>query len=231
MTRWNLRPTNVQSPVYPRVCGGTGRFSSLREHIQRGVYPRVCGGTAVRWSRLMKCTETVYPRVCGGTTTAAGFAAIAEYGSIPACAGEPQHSKSTAGPTPTKGLSPRVRGNHDTGVGDGVYPRRGTVMMLTNFGSIPACAGEPIYRLAVPEGSQGLSPRVRGNPALSSPPATESSRSIPACAGEPLSDLYLFPPLLRSYRLIVLHQVDPVSIDYLLRLLSQYLNSLAAYRR
>ena len=111
----------------------------------------------------------VYPRVCGGTSHRPTFL----------------HQLA--------GLSPRVRGNRQLvsiGIGKG--------------GSIPACAGEPPftpqqeapYRVyprvcggtsrvkAKARLSQGLSPRVRGNRAAGSQPAT-AARSIPACAGEP----------------------------------------------
>ena len=111
----------------------------------------------------------VYPRVCGGT-----------YPSW----------KTNAAPS---GLSPRVRGNPVQGL-----PR------AQDGRSIPACAGEPVkgqfYRgisavyprvcggtyCAAKHRSQsiGLSPRVRGNPALPTPKA-QPARSIPACAGEP----------------------------------------------
>ena len=111
----------------------------------------------------------VYPRVCGGTP------------------GYPFGSPAVFG------LSPRVRGN-----------RLGQGRMLIPEGSIPACAGEPagggwpaLVGTVYPRvcgGTQhaiddvgrgeGLSPRVRGNPALASAPAP-SARSIPACAGEP----------------------------------------------
>ena len=91
------------------------------------------------------------------------------------------------------GLSPRVRGNLvATGWGRG------------RWGSIPACAGEPVaperyyYPRTVyprvcggtsvdprqPYWYEGLSPRVRGNPAMTIPPWC-GIRSIPACAGEP----------------------------------------------
>ena len=94
---------------------------------------------------------------------------------------------------PTKGLSPRVRGNPPLLSLSPSPPR-----------SIPACAGEPIgwRRGAVGIGVYprvcggtilrgghcgcllGLSPRVRGNPC--SPIFLDNkSRSIPACAGEP----------------------------------------------
>ena len=114
-------------------------------------------------------SSKVYPRVCGGT------------GSVVLVAASP------------RGLSPRVRGNPLHG-GESACPR----------GSIPACAGEPadpapacvcaaVYprvcggtNLAAlgSRASEGLSPRVRGNP-----PATAArdrfAWSIPACAGEP----------------------------------------------
>ena len=91
------------------------------------------------------------------------------------------------------GLSPRVRGNLG-------QLRSGQA----RGGSIPACAGEPhraVFLLFVPgvyprvcggtwssssdkARVQGLSPRVRGNPADCSA-VSGSSGSIPACAGEP----------------------------------------------
>ena len=91
------------------------------------------------------------------------------------------------------GLSPRVRGN-----------RKRLEWEYTGSRSIPACAGEPtsiprmtrtmrVYprvcggtmkRALRTFGSQGLSPRVRGN---RTDPAADCARdgSIPACAGEP----------------------------------------------
>ena len=111
----------------------------------------------------------VYPRVCGGTGEDVG------------------HVRAHVG------LSPRVRGN----LGCSNPSASGT-------GSIPACAGEPpkatfghgIHRVypRVCGGTalsgnlisihDGLSPRVRGNPAAATRPANPR-RSIPACAGEP----------------------------------------------
>ncbi len=93
----------------------------------------------------------------------------------------------------TKGLSPRVRGNHSS-----------WDIFSVSGGSIPACAGEPppvppmlaltqVYPRVcggtdgTVQGLQpldGLSPRVRGNP-TKSPVIVTSPRSIPACAGEP----------------------------------------------
>ena len=112
----------------------------------------------------------VYPRVCGGTTAA-----------------ESQEQATT-------GLSPRVRGNRLAWDGEQLVIR-----------SIPACAGEPSRRYRSPASAsvyprvcggtafaayweahcEGLSPRVRGNPA-DLPNLAVRLRSIPACAGEPL---------------------------------------------
>ena len=112
---------------------------------------------------------TVYPRVCGGTGHG-GSLLLRRFG-----------------------LSPRVRGNQACRVCDQSGKR-----------SIPACAGEPCRRPARfgPAGvyprvcggteeeagraaeSEGLSPRVRGNP-VRNIRQLYKSRSIPACAGEP----------------------------------------------
>ena len=94
---------------------------------------------------------------------------------------------------PLYGLSPRVRGNHH---------RR--PQSAAGAGSIPACAGEPptasapvVLRGVYPRvcggtilvrrlsrQPQGLSPRVRGNPAEDAK-AGPMGGSIPVCAGEP----------------------------------------------
>ena len=135
------------------------------------------------------------------------------WGSIPACAGEPDRTNAGAGAievyprvcggtfyTKPKrvfflGLSPRVRGN-----------RRRCGLRRRHRRSIPACAGEPTIPMGVPplawvyprvcggtrdltrfaERRGGLSPRVRGNlPDRVCPDAVAGS--IPACAGEPLA--------------------------------------------
>ena len=113
--------------------------------------------------------KRVYPRVCGGTLQKALRGSV------------------------MLGLSPRVRGN----------PQK-TAARPGHPWSIPACAGEPggagaarslagVYprvcggtwrRRCCPKSGRGLSPRVRGNQSLPSPPLT-SHGSIPACAGEP----------------------------------------------
>ena len=179
-------PTTSRTGVYPRVCGGTRRWSlGDREHM--GLSPRVRGNqrparqAAGRGGSIPACagepcpaaaassSARVYPRVCGGTP---GGAPSSEW---------------------APGLSPRVRGNP-------LDPVAGRLAR----GSIPACAGEPptnslamakprVYPRVcggtprAPRGNLtfwGLSPRVRGNrrrgdvqPALAG--------SIPACAGEP----------------------------------------------
>ena len=172
------------------------------------VYPRACGGTAVAELLTLR-PKGLSPRVRGnhGRRTRCGSGS----GSIPARAGEPSAAAvaiaiawvypracgGTDGPPPEShaenGLSPRVRGNRLEGHAGDPYQR-----------SIPARAGEPSRRAGsgrstavypracggtrmmcrqIPR-SNGLSPRVRGNP-----PAVPSTRllarSIPARAGEP----------------------------------------------
>ena len=172
--------------VYPRVCGGTRETVTFTVWV-KGLSPRVrgnrlrrplmrsypgsipaCAGEPYRRKRLWG-SETVYPRVCGGTLK--GWLAW----------------------RPTKGLSPRVRGNL------GARP-----FAIAALRSIPACAGEPFVSGAGRPGRRvyprvcggtspaphrtnartGLSPRVRGNPS-SARRKVSTSGSIPACAGEP----------------------------------------------
>ena len=137
----------VLAEVYPRVCGGTS-YSRDIDSLRGGLSPRVrgnllqpaltlshpgsipaCAGEPPTgtWSRFH---DRVYPRVCGGTITGAVFAA------------------------PAKGLSPRVRGNHN---------RRG--LCGPGQGSIPACAGEPCWR-ACSTNSKRVYPRVCGGTVL-----------------------------------------------------------------
>ncbi len=171
-------------------------------------YPRVCGGTRDR-HRMRRQNEGLSPRVRGNLhrTNQPGH----PFGSSPACAGEPGSSLSASMPMGvyprvcggtwrlnvrsdiSKGLSPRVRGNHTyASAADG------------DCGSIPACAGEPEHALIIsmnmrvyprvcggtsmrntPIFSQwGLSPRVRGNRAAYNH-RCRGTGSIPACAGEP----------------------------------------------
>ena len=132
-------------------------------------------------------------------------------GSIPACAGKPaaccsgvvevgvhprvcgEASEILIAARPYMGPSPRVRGS----------PQRDD-RPLGLWGSIPACAGKPIYRIggatsggvhprvcgeaalarAVPALGPGPSPRVRGSP-VAVIPVPAWNGSIPACAGKP----------------------------------------------
>ena len=150
----------------PRVRGNQCANRCYRE--RRRSIP-ACAGEPMPTARR-KPRRAVYPRVCGGTR-------------------DRQHTIS-----PSRGLSPRVRGNRLGGPG-----RRG------RQGSIPACAGEPGH---VPQPTEffqvyprvcggtppgltgrrwrgGLSPRVRGNPRLATA-SVALPGSIPACAGEPM---------------------------------------------
>ena len=172
------------------------------------VYPRVCGGTLIV-RPVPRGQQGLSPRVRGNL--ARHRQGLAERRSIPACAGEPTAPPTSCRPGPvyprvcggtrwgqpaqhpSDGLSPRVRGNRlDRSVSGDLR------------GSIPACAGEPDWRLdeVRPPGVYprvcggtgswlgflgtvwGLSPRVRGNrPRIRQ--AGIMKRSIPACAGEP----------------------------------------------
>ena len=201
-------------PLYSRVrsipaCAGEPiHIDSASASL--AVYPRVCGGTLWRnWDTVSKFGLS--PRVRGNRPQRDHWPHSRR--SIPACAGEPRartRARAPAGVYPrvcggtrrsrstltmSPGLSPRVRGNHDA-LRDGGDGAR----------SIPACAGEPrpclsrrgltgVYPRvcggtgAPPAGTDdtnGLSPRVRGNPALVFARASASG-SIPACAGEPSS--------------------------------------------
>ncbi len=217
----------MPSRSIPACAGEPVNFLSMRGLLS--VYPRVCGGTS-RPGRRSGCRSGLSPRVRGNHDVCGPWSSVR--GSIPACAGEPT-VVSVGGLTVkvyprvcggtigvvqsnyyTAGLSPRVRGNRIAGLGSLPVTR-----------SIPACAGEPgtlsnhsphrwVYPRVcggtsaggnAPGSRQGLSPRVRGNPAhdrqdppcLGSIPACAGNRqqcgfsfwerrSIPACAGEPI---------------------------------------------
>ena len=149
----------------PRVRGNQDRL--LVAPGLDGSIP-ACAGEP-RQARGDDGIAAVYPRVCGGTLLAANV-----------------HAQ-------IKGLSPRVRGNLHRPDEYRHHP-----------GSIPACAGEPAgqrirrrrsgvyprvcggtFLANQPTiGTQGLSPRVRGN--LHRPDEyRHHPGSIPACAGEP----------------------------------------------
>ena len=149
----------------PRVRGNRWALA-LTPPPSRSI-PACAGEPRPAGSRGRACQ--VYPRVCGGTL------------------------KLILPPLCNGGLSPRVRGNQGLLTAH-EYQRR----------SIPACAGEPLWYKppgravrvyprvcggTAPVGMlaaarAGLSPRVRGNPAIAGI-AANRMRSIPACAGEP----------------------------------------------
>ena len=190
----------------PACAGEPSNPSTSRQQAE--VYPRVCGGTQPTCSNCIR-RSGLSPRVRGNRRWPD---AVSRFGrSIPACAGEPRSGWArtrrkrvyprVCGGTLAKasgsglcpGLSPRVRGNRPTARLAGQH-----------LGSIPACAGEPVFSAMMPElppvyprvcggtvkavtggaSVTGLSPRVRGNRW-----AAEEGRlymgSIPACAGEP----------------------------------------------
>ena len=182
-----------------------------REENPRQVYPRECGGTSAR-DRAHWEKEGLSPRVRGNL--AQGSLTPLQIRSIPASAGEPRGTCPSGIPaavyprecggtsiigretSPMRGLSPRVRGN-----------RARCQRCSRRWGSIPASAGEPGARskrrcsstvyprecggtsccLPLEIRYEGLSPRVRGNHAISTP-YVRGQRSIPASAGEPASN-------------------------------------------
>ena len=189
------------------ACAGEPLGCWNEPRVQR-VYPRVCGGTITGFPCGYP-ERGLSPRVRGNRGRRLGTES--GWRSIPACAGEPSASSSSArvrrvyprvcggttvagsSTTPPKGLSPRVRGNRARG-----GPRR------RDPGSIPACAGEPhpsttaqtaawVYprvcggtrsHCATNRWFSGLSPRVRGNRRRRGR-GRRRCGSIPACAGEP----------------------------------------------
>ena len=189
------------------ACAGEPGYDYLPMDSDR-VYPRVCGGTSLGCPECLR-RRGLSPRVRGNLSQKEAAAMLG--GSIPACAGEPNLQSVREGALTVyprvcggtilrlcrrekqKGLSPRVRGNHDYNP-DAQSPA----------GSIPACAGEPrpppgiapgggVYPRVCGgtypdrdggEGTKGLSPRVRGN-RFAAGVGKRREGSIPACAGEP----------------------------------------------
>ena len=174
-----------------------------------GVYPRACGGTS-RSCPVCPLTKGLSPRMRGNRLPAVPLPA--QYGSIPAHAGEPRNR--TGGPI-TRWVYPRACGgtidmDRDTRWIKGLSPgmrgnRPGKRPSATGTGSIPAHAGEPrtwgprlpcttVYPRAC-GGTQslrqalsvlkGLSPRMRGNQVRTDGMVYEDG-SIPAHAGEPV---------------------------------------------
>ena len=207
-TRRAVISQGSKTGLSPRVRGN--RFARRSAASCRGSIP-ACAGEPVTCSHWSVAPE-VYPRVCGGTRSAGVIVMLArglsprvrgnhvkgarpgaQAGSIPACAGErlpaprsalrvyPRVCGGTiyrcASRSTLPGLSPRVRGN-----------LRVAVCVRVGAGSIPACAGEPVYfpetgvmvgvyprvcggttwRAFSLSSSRGLSPRVRGNLAATS---------------------------------------------------------------
>ena len=175
------------------------------------VYPRVCGGTPSRYARRFQPTG-LSPRVRGNQACPPRFAIFVR--SIPACAGEPAHWRFAR---TSSSVYPRVCGGTDrpTRAGrhvDGLSPRvRGNRVALhlprINSGSIPACAGEPEGYCELAEAG-GVYPRV--------------------CGGTPKRPFFVNSA--EGYDLIVLHQVDPVSIHDLLGRLSKNPYALTTHR-
>ncbi len=146
------------------ACAGEPVLFAGQAKVNR-VYPRVCGGTPGISLTALR-TAGLSPRVRGNLGGLMSVNNTAR--SIPACAGEPfvrafraglyqvyprvcgGTSMSAARRERAEGLSPRVRGNHtserDAGGGGG---------------SIPACAGEPLYHVNV-RGDFEVYPRVCG---------------------------------------------------------------------
>ena len=124
------RPLRAGGWVYPRVCGGTYQ-QDFFQHCCTGLSPRVRGNHELRHAKQ------------------------AHGGSIPACAGEPspQYASQTR-----SGVYPRVCGGtidqQPDSVASRVYPRvcGGTrvEVLITQDGSIPACAGEPLLGTGFP---------------------------------------------------------------------------------
>ena len=209
------------------MCGGTSRrrgtgglFGGLSPRVRGNpagvippplplrVYPRVCGGTHCMSSHA-GASIGLSPRVRGNHHALPNMST--SYRSIPACAGEPLRKFKIPFRT---GVYPRVCGGTMNAVQEriaigGLSPRvRGNLVAVsqseTIFGSIPACAGEPIAPVYMSMMSTvyprvcggtsanvtgynhlpGLSPRVRGNRGCGRR-WDAYARSIPACAGEP----------------------------------------------
>ena len=149
------------------ACAGEPRDAPATPSARK-VYPRVCGGTG-RTSTPSRTGLGLSPRVRGNPHRIdAAILLLEVYPRV--CGGTRRASgrRWRGG-----GLSPRVRGN-----------QTGDHHAATSFGSIPACAGEPVVRWRsimwypvyprVCGGTAsgwtiwrfciGLSPRVRGNP-------------------------------------------------------------------
>ena len=153
--RGNLFHTGTLMPLSGPIPACAGQTDLLRESPRDfRAYPRVCGATVfgLAWSNSR---GGLSPRVRGNPTQE--VRALADYGPIPACAGQPigvPNERTPLGAYPRvcgatrcaqlvapslQGLSPRVRGNPTLAKDYG-----------TSAGPIPACAGQPIELVAGP---------------------------------------------------------------------------------
>ena len=205
----SVASTPPRYTVYPRVCGGTcalfsgpGSGPGLSPRVRGN--PRQCRTGPGRYRSIPACAgepprhwliasgSAVYPRVCGGTilgnigaNPALGLSPRVRGNlprcrqcrqpsrSIPACAGEP--SRSSKSQTPSR-VYPRVCGG--TRRPDAVIAAAPMVYPRVCGGTRPT--RKPTHT------TEGLSPRVRGNPDVPVDVPVHD-RSIPACAGEPLA--------------------------------------------
>ena len=186
--RGNLLSWMHGNATYRSIPACAGESGDGRDILfLKGVYPRVCGGISTTKSVSLQ-EYGLSPRVRGNLLTSPPQ--LSQIGSIPACAGEsyPVFLVSPAvwvyprvcGGIPFLshlsawhlGLSPRVRGN-----------LTGNKSLVVKVRSIPACAGESIWRWSRKDvlrvyprvcggifclfrhlsRCSGLSPRVRGN--------------------------------------------------------------------
>ena len=175
-----------RDPVYPRACGGT-RSSVMMVSTCRGLSPRLRGNRADRQPSGMSngsipapagepspplhqmILDWAYPRACGGTFISCPCISLAN------------------------GLSPRLRGNRTATTcsmrlkrpipAPAGEPRNQLVIELAQGAYPRACGGTAAWQVICPTPT-GLSPRLRGNPALAG--MNDCTRgSIPAPAGEP----------------------------------------------
>ena len=207
--RGTLRPRRRLPAHHGSIpaCAGNPIGRGARVDLAE-VHPRVCGEPSSGLNRRPP-PRGPSPRVRGTPRQAAG--AVAEDGSIPACAGNPPCGASRSA---KNRVHPRVCGEPPTGhqhapSSSGPSPRvRGTPMPASGCAcsarSIPACAGNPSRRVdrgggggvhprvcgepsstaCASSGGRGPSPRVRGTPRQRPVPPMLPG-SIPACAGNP----------------------------------------------
>ena len=172
------------------ACAGEP-ITGLREQRGNTVYPRVCGGTIIHLF-ADRSYLGLSPRVRGNRHQ--DRPSLWRKGSIPACAGEPEHYQRELA---EKRVYPRVCGGTLAWRVDEAR-KLGSIPACAGEpdidlrplarrvgGSIPACAGEPAYETcrAVTHRLR-VYPRVCGGTVRLSPPWPRTG-SIPACAGEP----------------------------------------------